>query len=112
MSNIFKKRNKNKNENIFHDNIHVGQQINANDIEDVTVNVETKFACCDCSKRSGLVGIVAGSAGFGIGSCQNIFCISVSKAFFIKVIIISLLLLSVGVIVSGRYKYKVVERKV
>ena len=92
MRNIFESRR--KNETTFQYTINVGPQVNVHDVEDLTV--KNKYACCDCSKESSLVGILTGTFGFVTGWIQNILLAGTPKVIIVKLIVLSVLLASVG----------------
>ena len=96
MSHIFKQRN--KKEYVFQHNIHIGPEVVTHDVENLTV--KNKYACCDCSKESSLVGIITGTVGFVTGWFQNIILASTPKVV-IKLIVLSVLLASVGGAITG-----------
>ena len=100
MKDIFKHGNKKK-EYVFDHCIHVGPQIITNDSENLAV--KNKYACCDCSKESSLVGILSGTFGFVIGLLQSKCCVTSSqKVVIVKLIIFSLLVLSIGGAITGK----------
>ena len=99
-----KSKQRHNNETILNQ-IDFGQEINAvNDIENLSIKNKYNFACCDCSKKNSIIGILMGTLGFGVGtSCQNFLCFSAPKAVILKLIVVSLLLISVGGAISGIY---------
>ena len=101
MRHIFKHRN--KKEYVFQHNINIGQEINANDIQNLDQAVKNKYAFCDCSKDSSLVGILAGTVGFVIGWFQDIIFASSPKVVIVKLIVLALVLLSVGGAIKGTH---------
>ena len=101
MSNFFKPRS--KNQYVFQHNINIGQEINANDIENLDQTVKNKYAFCDCSKDSSIVGIISGTVGFVIGWFQDFIISSSTKAVIAKVVILTLLLSSVGGGITGTH---------
>ena len=90
---------KNNNESQPQSKIHVGPQINADDVENLTVY---NYACFDCSKESSLIRIISRTFGFASELCQKIICASSRKAKILNVIFLSLLLIAVAGGITGK----------